>query len=54
MSININEDIIDIFLLHNSKKMLSNDSSLQNYYRIIAKDIGVKDTFQKINSQVDQ
>ena len=48
MSININEDIIDIFLLHNSKKMLSNDSSLQNYYRIIAKDIGVKDTFQDI------
>ena len=47
-SININEDIIDIFLLHNSKKMKSNDSSLQNYYRIIAKDIGVKDTFQDI------
>ena len=48
MSININEDVIDIFLLHNSKKIISNDSSLQNYYRIIAKDIGVKDSFQDI------
>ena len=48
MSININEDVIDIFLLHNSKKIISNDTSLQNYYRIIAKDIGVKDSFQDI------
>ena len=46
-SININEDIIDIFLLHNSKKVISNTSS-KNYYRIIAKDIGVKDSFQDI------
>ena len=46
-SININEDIIDIFLLHNSKKVMSNSSS-KNYYRIIAKDIGVKDSFQDI------
>ena len=37
-----------IFFLHNSKKMISNDTSLQNYYRIIAKDIGVKDSFQDI------
>ena len=47
MSINIDEDIIDIFLLHNSKKILSNTSS-NNYYRIISKDIGVKDSFQDI------
>ena len=37
-----------IFFLHNSKKIISNDTSLQNYYRIIAKDIGVKDSFQDI------
>ena len=48
MSININQDIIDIYLLHNSKKVTSNDNSMPNYYRIIAKDIGVKDSFQDI------
>jgi len=47
MSVNINLDVIDIFLLHNSKKILSQDSS-PNYYRLIAKDIGVKDSFQDI------
>ena len=47
MSVNINQDIIDIFLLHNSKKIQSNDSS-PNYYRLIAKDIGVKNNFEDI------
>ena len=47
MSVNINEDVIDIFLLHNSKKLQSNDSS-PNYYRLIAKDIGVKNNFEDI------
>ena len=46
-SANISTDAIDIFLLHNSKKIMSNNSS-QNYYRIIAKNIGVKDMFQDI------
>ena len=46
-SINIDEDIIDIFLLHNSKRLISNSSS-NNYFRIIAKDIGIKDIFQDI------
>ena len=46
-SININEDIIDIFLLHNSKRVISNSTN-KNYYRITAKDIGVKDNFQDI------
>ena len=47
-SINISTDAIDIFLLHNSKKIISNNNTSQNYYRIIAKDIGVKDTFKDI------
>ena len=34
--------------MHNSKKIISNNNSSQNYYRIIAKDIGIKDTFQDI------
>ena len=46
-SINIDEDIIDIFLLHNSKRVISNTAN-KNYYRITAKDIGVKDNFQDI------
>ena len=46
-SINIDEDIIDIFLLHNSKRVVSNSDN-KNYYRITAKDIGVKDNFQDI------
>jgi hypothetical protein len=48
MSINIDEDYIDVFLLHNNKK-INGKSGSQNYYRIIAKDIGVKDDFQEIN-----
>ena len=47
-SINISTDAIDIFLLHNSKEIISNNNSSQNYYRIIAKDIGIKDNFQDI------
>ena len=49
MSINIDEDYIDIFLLHNSKKVNSSSSDSINYYRIITKDIGVKDDFKEIN-----
>ena len=51
MSINIDEDYIDIFLLHNSKKITSKSGS-QNYYRIITKDIGVKDNFQELNCKL--
>ena len=47
MSVNINQDVIDIFLLHNSKKIQSDTEAL-NYHRIIAKDIGVKNNFEDI------
>ena len=52
MSINIDEDYIDIFLLHNNKKLKSNNPELTNYYRIISKDIGVKDEFTDINCNI--
>ena len=48
MSCNVDKDIIDIYLLYNSKKVKSADSSTPNYYRIITKDIGVKDDFQEL------
>ena len=49
MSMNVDEDFIEIYLLHNNEKVKSNNPDLPNYYRIIAKDIGVKDEFQDIN-----
>ena len=52
MSINIDEDYIDIFLLYNNKKLKSNNPELTNYYRIITKDIGVKDEFTDINCNI--
>jgi hypothetical protein len=51
MSINIDEDYIDVFLLHNNNKIKSK-SEAPNYYRIIAKDIGVKDTYQEIKCKI--
>ena len=45
MSVNVNEDIIDVFLLYKNNKVKSNNSQLPNYYRINMKDIGVKDDF---------
>ena len=51
MSINIDEDYIDVFLLHNNNKIKSKFEA-PNYYRIIAKDIGVKETYQEINCKI--
>ena len=48
MSINIDEDIIDVFLLYNNKKVKSINPDNDNYYRIIAKDIGVQDNFKEL------
>ena len=49
MSINIDEDIIDVFLLYNNKKVKSVNPNLNNYYRIITKDIGVSNDFKEIS-----
>ena len=51
MSINIDQDYIDVFLLHNSTKVKS-ASNAPNYYRIITKDIGVKNEFQELEFTV--
>ena len=51
MNINIDEDCIDVFLLHNNQKILAKGKA-PNYYRIISKDIGVKDTFQEIKCKL--
>ena len=48
MSCNVDKDIIDVYLLYNSEKVKSVDPNLQNYYRIKAKDIGVKDDFKEL------
>ena len=48
MSCNVDKDIIDVYLLYNGKKVKNADSSTSNYYRIITKDIGVKDDFQEL------
>mgnify|MGYP002624062989 CR=1 FL=1 len=49
MSINIDEDVIDVYLLHNKVKVKSNNPGSPNYYRINIKDIGVKNDFEDIN-----
>ena len=48
MSCNVFKDIIDVFLLYNNKKVNSNSNS-PNYYRIVAKDIGVKSEPQQLS-----
>ena len=48
MSINIDEDVIDVYLLHNKVKVKSNNPKSPNYYRINIKDIGVKNDFEDI------
>ena len=47
MSINIDEDVIDVYLLHNKVKVKSNNPKSPNYYRINIKDIGVYSTNNK-------
>ena len=49
MSINVDEDIIDVYLLYNNNKVKSINPQMNNYYRIIAKDIGVQDNFKELN-----
>ena len=50
-SINVNEDVFDVYILYNNKKLKSTSSDNNiNYYRIFAKDIGVtNDDFRELN-----
>ena len=47
-NINIDEDIIDIFLLYNGEIVKSSKSDTRNYYRIISNQIGLSKDFQNI------
>ena len=47
-SININEDVFDIFILYNNDKVKNTNSNSSNYYRISAKDIGVAENFKEL------
>ena len=51
-SINVDEDIFDVYILYNNKKLQNLNSSSPNYYRIYAKDIGVADDFKELNFMV--
>ena len=51
-SINVDEDIFDVYILYNNKKLQNLNSSNPNYYRIYAKDIGVTDDFKELNFMV--
>ena len=50
-SINVNEDVFDVYILYNNKKLKSTSSDNNiNCYRIFAKDIGVtNDDFKELN-----
>ena len=52
MSFNIEEDAIDIYLLHNGYKIRSKDPNKNNYCRIIGKDIGVSDEFTTLEFEI--
>ena len=47
-NINIDEDIIDIFLLYNGEIVKSLKSDTKNYYRIVSKIIGLSKEFQNL------
>ena len=50
--INVNDDIFDVYILYNNKKLQSINKGNANYYRIHAKDIGVTDDFKELNFPV--
>ena len=48
-SININEDVFDVYILYNEQKVKNTNSENSNYYRISAEEIGVSDNFKELN-----
>jgi len=51
-SINVNEDVFDIFILYNNDKVKNTNSNSSNYYRISAKDVGVAENFKELKFNV--
>ena len=49
---NIEQDIIDLYILYNGEKIKSKDSESVNYHRIICKDIGISENFQELSFQI--
>ena len=49
---NIDQDIIDLYILYNGVKIKSKDSESINYHRIICKDIGISENFQELSFQI--
>ena len=50
-SINSNDDIFDVYLLYNNKKVISLNSNI-NYYRISVKDLGITNEFSELNFEI--
>ena len=50
--LSVEKDIIDVFLLYNENKVKSTDSQLNNYYRIVTKNIGIKDNFEELTFNI--
>jgi hypothetical protein len=51
-SINVKEDVFDVYILYKGQKIKNTNSNEINYYRILAKDIGVIDDFKEMNFNV--
>ena len=51
-SINVNEDVFDVYILYKDQKIKNTNSNDINYYRILAKEIGVTDDFKEMNFTV--
>ena len=51
-SFNVDEDIIDIYILYNSQRIKSKNTESINYHRIIAKDIGLTEDFEELTFEI--
>ena len=51
-SINVNEDVFDVYILYKDQKIKNTNSNEINYYRILAKEIGVTDDFKEMDFTV--
>ena len=47
-SCSVDKDILNVYLLYNNQKVQSVDSNVPNFYRIITREIGVKNDFQEL------
>ena len=50
----VDEDMIDIYILYNGEKIKSKKAESINYHRINAKDIGITEDFKELNFEIVQ